>query len=46
MEPTDIEKTTFHTHQGLFEFPVLPFGPTNGPAKFQALMNDVLQPFL
>jgi hypothetical protein len=38
----DVEKTTFRTHEGLFEFLVIPFGLTNVPATFQALMNDVL----
>jgi hypothetical protein len=46
MEPVDIEKTTFQTHHGHFEFLVMPFGLTNAPATFQALMNDVLQDFL
>jgi hypothetical protein len=36
----------FHTHQGLFEFLVMPFGLTNTLTTFQALMNDVLHPFL
>jgi hypothetical protein len=46
MHLDDIDKMTFHTHQGLFEFLVMPFGMTNASAIFQALMNEVLHPFL
>ena len=36
------KKMTFITHHGLFEFCVMPFGPTNAPEVFQRLMQKVL----
>ena len=41
MRPRDIEKTAFKTHNGYYEFLVMPFGPTNTPSTFQAVMNDL-----
>jgi hypothetical protein len=46
MEPTDVEKTAFHTHHSHFEFLVMSFSLTNSPATFQALMNDILHDFI
>lgn len=42
----DIPKTAFRTRYGHFEWKVLPFGLTNAPATFQALMNNILRPYL
>ena len=42
----DIPKTAFRTHNGLYEYLVMPFGLMNAPATFQATMNDIFRPFL
>jgi hypothetical protein len=42
----DIDKTTFCTHHSHYEFLVMLFALSNAPAMFQALMNDVLHPYL
>ena len=39
-------KTAFRTQYGLFESLVMPFGLCNAPSDFQALINDVLRPYL
>jgi hypothetical protein len=40
---SDVEKTAFRTHHGHYEFLVMPFGLSNAPSTFQALMNDIFQ---
>ena len=46
IHPDDTPKTAFRTCYGHFEFLVLPFGLTNAPATFMALMHTVLHPLL
>ena len=46
MEVADQYKTTFQTHNGHFEYKVMPYEVTGGPATFQHVMNTVLAPLL
>jgi hypothetical protein len=42
----DINKTTFRTRYGNYEFVVVPFGLSNAPTVFMCLMNDIFINYL
>ena len=42
----DKSKTAFSTKFGTYEFNTMPFGLTNAPAKFQRMMNNLLEDYV
>ena len=46
MKEANIPKIIFCTHEGYYEFFVIPFGIYNAPSTFQNLLNTILRPYI
>lgn len=46
VHPLNVVKTAFLTHNGHYEYLVMPFGLCNAPSTFQALMNSIFHSYL
>ena len=46
IDPRDVPKTSFRCPLGTYQFKVMPFGITNAPAAFQAVMNNIFSDYI
>jgi len=42
----DMQKTTFRTRNGHYEYTMMPFGVTNAPGEFMEYMNRIFHTYL
>ena len=46
VKPEDVQKTTFKSRYGHYEYVVMPFGVTNAPKVFMDYINQIFRPYL
>ena len=46
MRDEDIQKASFQTRYGHYEFVIMPFQLTNAPTNFMGMMNNIFSKYL